>query len=1489
MSSVLAPSFLLELGAYAIAAAGIRLIRNRSCRARQQEAQEHPETIYQHTSPRVIGLSQASPLLSTCRSSSRSPQPCPDEVRSSQAAGTSCKGEAKGRSAAAQAADVVMPEADAVLLQPQTITAATEAAATPSDVPSRIKAPPDTAFAHITPLSVTHLPGSPGNRVDNMGSDRISSHSHNSNLVHGDASRDLDVLSNTSHGRTSAENCTGDPSSCAACHNRAASKAPEAAAEGEQLHLQDVMCKDEQQDVSSGPDRADAIGPQNVKVAHRGVEVNSAGDCEQASGPSHESMSEDDPDVDIMTREESPACDHMAVDDPSNGGNDVISDSETSKQEEEEVASGMDWAWGADTPDDDQCDNVDEGRSLLLSAIQKHKPSAEHDLEHSEMQLFVSKNRTCGPLIGGTEEEEEESAEPAIAVPGASMTEGASGAQPNDLLQEIASVTLRLLAGALRHSPSSEVAQPKPSPFSQTQADQQEQSPDLDSMNPVPSQAGQTLADPGIEEEEGQLAEGSQSHSAGICVEAMSMLAMPMPLLAEESGEAHELSPTSSGQPSHFGSAHPDSLTEAEVCSQGSFGQPDQATELEHATEEEDQDSIQECDQTHDSHSNDAEAIGHNQVADATHQGAALKDALMANEDETHLKGRQARDEDAPCGQQARKPLFGCNASRDWMQRWVRRCRSSLPAAHLPHLPQHDAVARPDSSPDAEAPMAMSLEPEADMAADDIQHGQISRHASDSAANAPAASLPSESPASHPLALGVAALAAALSWPAYSSSAAALSAPEAPAADTLSPANIDETRLAGPGHCEQGEIEESDELCPAINAPVEHSAQRAEDTEESGEEVHVSKGDKCQLGDHHYMLCGSGLGIVAQPGLHQPQQGQLEQANSIMSDHYESRAFHAKHSGADAQTDWGRELPAVDSAPPIASNSPPGSPTSSSAWGSPDEAAVNSPADRLAHSDSPDWGSARGAFPNRPQFRAVPASPAARSPAWGSPLRASCSRSLRHVSPSKSPAWQSPGRAARHSLDWHSPFSPGSPAAPSATLPHGNIGFRTDQSQPTRWSRSPDYVHPFWNPPEFVSAPAARAADDSPDYSQPLKEAEDGLSEPAMSPRYLRSGGGMEEEDQQMYAEPDHEREDNGMAEIQQGQNEEEDQPDASQDEGAYAGPSVGKTTRDYVHAAWDLSDSSEEDAEDSVPATADVEYEAEDDEFQVRGSKHPECAEEDEGMHGARAAAGSSPGQALSPGADRTLSQNEEEDCMLEEEDCKEKYLAAAHEPERLLDVEDSNIDNDDDDVQFMGETGPDPSKSAFQLARKRLASIRASQRSGEEEDDVELYPGVQDLIAGTLQSGRNTAHQVCDFAAELSKGSTILRHFKRLRKLPSATRTSELSERSAFWSRHTSGAGLQPGMRGGEADEPQAQADVHASAHIHHCGKGGKHRSHAHHTHHRHHHHHRHERRGRCGWRAEATAVAGRDPDSTSNASLSGGLPDSKDNEADRSPGQD
>ncbi len=161
-----------------------------------------------------------------------------------------------------------MPEADAVLLPPQPTTAATETAATPSDVPPHIIAPADTAFGHVTALSITPLPGNPENRFDNMGAHSISSHSHNSNLAHGDASRDLDVMGNMSDGRASAENI-GIPSSNAACHDRAASKAPEAAAEEEQQQLQDVMSKDEQQDVNSGLNRANAIGPENVKGAHR--------------------------------------------------------------------------------------------------------------------------------------------------------------------------------------------------------------------------------------------------------------------------------------------------------------------------------------------------------------------------------------------------------------------------------------------------------------------------------------------------------------------------------------------------------------------------------------------------------------------------------------------------------------------------------------------------------------------------------------------------------------------------------------------------------------------------------------------------------------------------------------------------------------------------------------------------------------------------------------------------------------------------------------------------------------------------------------------------------------------------------------------------------------------------------------------------------------------------------------------------------------------
>ena len=107
---------------------------------------------------------------------------------------------------------------------------------------------------------------------------------------------------------------------------------------------------------------------------------------------------------------------------------------------------------------------------------------------------------------------------------------------------------------------------------------------------------------------------------------------------------------------------------------------------------------------------------------------------------------------------------------------------------------------------------------------------------------------------------------------------------------------------------------------------------------------------------------------------------------------------------------------------------------------------------------------------------------------------------------------------------------------------------------------------------------------------------------------------------------------------------------------------------------------------------------------LQVRGSKHPDSAEEDEGMYGTRAAASSSPGQALSPGPDRMLSHDEEEDCMLEEEDCKEKYLAAAHDSEGLLVEEDTTIE--DDDVQFMGETGPGVQPLAVPVTTHEICS---------------------------------------------------------------------------------------------------------------------------------------------------------------------------------------
>lgn len=59
----------------------------------------------------------------------------------------------------------------------------------------------------------------------------------------------------------------------------------------------------------------------------------------------------------------------------------------------------------------------------------------------------------------------------------------------------------------------------------------------------------------------------------------------------------------------------------------------------------------------------------------------------------------------------------------------------------------------------------------------------------------------------------------------------------------------------------------------------------------------------------------------------------------------------------------------------------------------------------------------------------------------------------------------------------------------------------------------------------------------------------------------------------------------------------------------------------------------------------------------------------------------------------------------------------------------------------------------------------MRASRACGryveaaEEEEDVELYPGVQELITATLHSPHKPTRGLGDFAAELSQSSSILR----------------------------------------------------------------------------------------------------------------------------------
>ena len=63
------------------------------------------------------------------------------------------------------------------------------------------------------------------------------------------------------------------------------------------------------------------------------------------------------------------------------------------------------------------------------------------------------------------------------------------------------------------------------------------------------------------------------------------------------------------------------------------------------------------------------------------------------------------------------------------------------------------------------------------------------------------------------------------------------------------------------------------------------------------------------------------------------------------------------------------------------------------------------------------------------------------------------------------------------------------------------------------------------------------------------------------------------------------------------------------------------------------------------------------------------------------------------------------------------------------------------------------DPSRSAFALAVQRLTAARAHPEGpwagpADQEEDIELYPGVQDLISGALISNhtRRSRHSVVD-----------------------------------------------------------------------------------------------------------------------------------------------
>lgn len=222
-------------------------------------------------------------------------------------------------------------------------------------------------------------------------------------------------------------------------------------------------------------------------------------------------------------------------------------------------------------------------------------------------------------------------------------------------------------------------------------------------------------------------------------------------------------------------------------------------------------------------------------------------------------------------------------------------------------------------------------------------------------------------------------------------------------------------------------------------------------------------------------------------GLHERQHEQSEQRLD------EQQGAHLHHLDI-----WTCALPAVNSAPDVAPDSPAGypSPQQSPTWGSPEEAMPERYARYPSPPNSPEWGN-REASPEGPERRAVSRS-CSRSPIRFAASR-SCSRScsrnracmavcrrrLRdHVctaaprSPSRSPAWESPARAGANSP---AAYSVESPAWQSPSRSASTPKLRSPDRMPWRSSsRAVDSSLDPDSPPMSWQSPPSGSASRSP-------------------------------------------------------------------------------------------------------------------------------------------------------------------------------------------------------------------------------------------------------------------------------------------------------------------------------------------------------------------------------------------------------------------------